>query len=288
MNLKGILNFKLKIFNLKFSIILSIFAVNAAQTQTYTLPWLNDNIERQTIQQLRPPVDFERVPADSNTFADWLRHLPLKMENNIVYLFYGARKANQAAQYRVLALDVGKQDLQQCADAVIRLRAEYLFGQGKVDEIAFNFTSGARATFKAWRQGYRPRVQGKTVMWKLSAPADSAYKNFREYLTTVFLYAGSASLNLEMKPAAAAQIQIGDVFIKGGYPGHAVIVVDMAVNPKTGKTAILLAQSYMPAQEVHILKNLRDEKISPWYVVNGEDKLYTPEWTFEWSELRRF
>jgi len=276
------------IFNFKFALVLSFVAVNEAQTQTYSLPWLNDSAERQTIQQLKPPVDFERVPADTNTFADWLRHLPLKIENNIVYLFSGSRKPNQAAHYRVLAIDAGKQDLQQCADAVIRLRAEYLFGQGQPDEIAFNFTSGARAAFKAWRRGYRPRVQGRTVTWKLSAAADSSYQNFREYLNTVFLYAGSASLNLEMKPAAMAQIQIGDVFIKGGFPGHAVIVVDLAVNPNAGKKAILLAQSYMPAQEIHLLKNPQDEEMSPWYVVNGKDKLYTPEWTFEWSALRRF
>ncbi|MGH7599664.1 MAG: DUF4846 domain-containing protein [bacterium] len=46
-------------------------------------------------------------------------------------MYNGAPKPNQAAQYRVLAIDVGNKDLQQCADAVIRLRAEYLFGQEK-------------------------------------------------------------------------------------------------------------------------------------------------------------
>ncbi len=67
-----------------------------------------------------------------------------------------------------------------------------------------------------------------------------------------------------------------------------MIVVDLVVDPTTGRKFFLLAQSYMPAQEIHILRNADNEKMSPWYEVNGDDKLYTREWTFEWSELRRF
>lgn len=67
-----------------------------------------------------------------------------------------------------------------------------------------------------------------------------------------------------------------------------MIVVDLAIDSTAGKKAVLLAQSYMPAQEIHILNNPRADNMNPWYVVNGEDKLYTPEWTFAWSELRRF
>ena len=50
-------------------------------------------------------------------------------------------------------------------------------------------------------------------------------------------------------------MQIGDVFIKGGFPGHAVVVLDMAENDRTGQRVFLLAQSYMPAQDIHIMKN---------------------------------
>jgi len=46
-------------------------------------------------------------------------------------------------------------------------------------------------------------------------------------------------------------------------PGHAVIVVDMAEDAK-GQRAFLLAQSYMPAQDIHILKNPMDADLSPW------------------------
>jgi hypothetical protein len=47
----------------------------------------------------------------------------------------------------------------------------------------------------------------------------------------------------------------------------------------------MLAQSYMPAQETQILKNENDE-ISPWYNIKVFDKLYTPEWTFDFGQLK--
>ncbi len=50
----------------------------------------------------------------------------------------------------------------------------------------------------------------------------------------------------------------------------------------------MIAQSYMPAQDIHVLKNLNNPEISPWYDSNFGDKLYTPEWTFDKSQLMRF
>jgi hypothetical protein len=76
-------------------------------------------------------------------------------------------------------------------------------------------------------------------------------------------------------------------FVHGGLPGHAVIVVDVAVNEKTGDKIFMLAQSYMPAQEIHVLRNFSSE-FSPWYVENFEEELETPEWTFDPGELMRF
>ncbi len=50
----------------------------------------------------------------------------------------------------------------------------------------------------------------------------------------------------------------------------------------------MIAQSYMPAQDIHILKNLENDSINPWYMLESTNKLYTPEWTFEWKDLKRF
>ncbi|HOP99614.1 MAG TPA: DUF4846 domain-containing protein [Acetivibrio clariflavus] len=50
----------------------------------------------------------------------------------------------------------------------------------------------------------------------------------------------------------------------------------------------MIAQSYMPAQDIHVLKNFNGTEISPWYSLNFGDVLNTPEWTFYKDQLMRF
>jgi hypothetical protein len=104
----------------------------------------------------------------------------------------------------------------------------------------------------------------------------------------VFAYAGTYSLERELKPVAVGDIAIGDVFIKGGFPGHAVLVADMAENAATGEKRFLLVQSYMPAQEMHVLKNPASPDGSPWYQTDFGEHLKTPEWVFARGSLRRW
>lgn len=81
----------------------------------------------------------------------------------------------------------------------------------------------------------------------------------------------------------------GDFLVQGGSPGHAVIVLDEAINGKTGKRMLLIAQSYMPAQEIHILKNPFEPSISPWYRAPEEERSFlTPEWNFPPGTGRRW
>ncbi len=80
-------------------------------------------------------------------------------------------------------------------------------------------------------------------------------------------------------------MQPGDVLLKPGAPGHAVIVIDMAQNTK-GEKIYLLAQSYMPAQDIHILKNPSGKPSIPWYLLkDSNDRIQTPEWTFYQDQL---
>lgn len=205
-----------------------------------------------------------------------------------MHYYSGEEKSNKVAA-AVLSYDVGSKDLQQCADAVMRLRAEYLYKAKQFDALHFNFTNGFKASYSKWRSGYHIAVKGNNVHWVKTTKECVSYQSFREYLNVVFTYAGTASLTKELKQFAFAQMQIGDVFIKGGSPGHAVIVVDMAVNPKTNKKVFMIAQSYMPAQDIHILINKSKPAISPWYdLEETASEIETPEWTFETNQLKRF
>jgi len=234
------------------------------------------------------PAGYKRINVDSTSFAQYLRRLPLKPSGTNVTYFDGRTKASRNVYDAVVDLPIGKRDLHQCADAVIRLRAEYFFQQEKYDSIHFNFTNGFNADYTNWKKGKRIVVKGNKVFWKQSSPASASYKSFWKYLEMVFSYAGTASLEKELKPVGLEEMKIGDVFIKGGFPGHAVIVVDMAVHKNTGSKVFLLAQSYMPAQEIQVLKNPNDFNSSPWYSTDFQSTLITPEWTFKKTDLKRF
>lgn len=114
------------------------------------------------------------------------------------------------------------------------------------------------------------------------------HETFRSYLNMVSAYASTLSLEKELTKVSKGSMEIGDVFIKGADPGHAIIVLDMAEDKSTGEKLFLLGQSYMPAQETQILCNNQDKGISPWYSLNLQGKLYTPQWTFDENQLRRF
>ncbi len=234
------------------------------------------------------PEGYERRVYKKESFQYYLSNFRLKPIHAKVYYFNGALKSNMNVYTSVLDIDVGNKDLQQCADAVMRLRAEYLYEQKRYSDIHFNFTNGFRVDYTKWAEGNRIKVKENTTSWYKTKEADYSYQTFREYLDIIFNYAGTLSLSKELKSVPLDSIQIGDVFINGGSPGHAVIVVDVAIHKTTGKRIFMIAQSYMPAQNIHLLVNENDDDLSPWYDLLQTDKLYSPEWTFEKQDLKRF
>lgn len=265
--------------------VLTVFCSRSGFSQPYL--WKVSNESQSLSKRIFPPKGYSRISISAGSYAAWLRNLPIRAGHPPVRLFNGQLKANQEAHYAVVDIDVGKENLQQCADAIIRLRAEYLFASGHQENICFRFTSGDKAAWVHWRDGYRPLIAGKVVKWMKRAQEDPSYSNFRSYLKEVNRWAGTASLSKELLPVdEPVNVEIGDVFIKGGAPGHAVLVVDVAQD-SSGRRAFLLAQSYMPAQDIHILKNPISD-LGPWYSAEDPGKLITPEWIFSRDSLRRF
>ena len=234
------------------------------------------------------PMGYERKTYEKSSFQYYLSNFPLKPIDAKVYYFNGELKPNRNVYVSVFDIDVGNKDLQQCADAVMRLRAEYLYGQKRYNEIHFNFTNGFPVNYSRWAEGDRIRISGNNTSWYRAKNKDYSYKTFKEYLEVIFSYAGTASLSRELNKIPVDSIEVGDIFIKGGSPGHAVIVVDLSVSRTNGKRIFMIAQSYMPAQSIHLLANRNNKDLSPWYDLTETDKLFSPEWTFEKSDLKRF
>jgi len=213
-----------------------------------------------------PPPGAARVAVADGSFGDFLRRLPLKPRGTAVRLYDGTPKARQDVHAAVVDLDVPPRDLQQCADAVMRLWAEY------------RYTLGARIAFHP--------DPGKSRALAFDARTHDR-RAFAHWLIKVFADAGSASLEAELR-AASGEVQPGDVLIQGGYPGHAVLVLDVAAG-KDGRRWLLLGQSYMPAQDFHVLVNPATPS-SPWYDAAAlATGLKTPEWRpFTRRDVRRF
>jgi hypothetical protein len=244
-------------------------------------------VEGNTIKErFQTPKGFERTREQKQSFGVYLRNLPLKPQGTLVKYFDGSTKSQNQVYEAVVDLPIGNKDLHQCADAVMRLRADYFYNLKQYDKIHFNFTNGFRVDYSKWRQGYRIAVKGNKTSWVQKAKPSDNYEDYWKYLEIIFNYAGTASLAKEMNTISISELKIGDVFIKGGFPGHAVIVVDEAVNPTNKHKIFLLAQSYMPAQELQILKNPNGN--SCWYDATIATILETPEWTFKSTELKRF
>lgn len=246
------------------------------------------NPEGSTIQnRFNLPNGFERISVAEGSFAQYLRNMTLKPHESVVHYFDGREKGSDVYE-AVIDMDVGERDLQQCADAVMRFRAEYLYGKGFYDKIHFNFTNGFNADYSKWINGYRIAVEGNNTYWVKRTSYSDEYTVFRQYMDMVFAYAGTLSLSMELDKVNIEDMQIGDVFIKGATPGHCVIVMDMAENKSTGEKIFMIAQSYMPAQDIHVLKNYENKKMSPWYNSDFGEELRTPEWTFDKDQLMRF
>lgn len=252
-------------------------------------PKVIDNEGATILTRFSPPHGFARQEVGSESFASYLRNFPLLDSEEEVHLYNGMLKPDQSVHVAILDIDVGDRDLQQCADAIMRLRAEHLLARKKYDDIAFNFTNGWKFEYQKWRKGNDLVVDGNKTKWKTGAAPKESYDDFRDYMNKVFMYAGTLSLSKELKPKKLEDLEIGDVFIQGGSPGHAVLVVDVAVNETNGDKAFMLAQSYMPAQQIHVLKNAENGKISPWFLLSEiEHVMMTPEWTFRKDNLMKF
>lgn len=230
------------------------------------------------VTRFTPPAGFTQVKTQPGSFAEWLQALPLKPIGTHTKTYKGDIARTDVYTAAVVDMSVGNQDLQQCADAVMRLRGEYFYQQKNYTAISFKFESGFKCDYTHYANGYRYH-NGK---WALKTAKDYSYPTFMNYMNLVFMYAGTLSLEKELRPVTDMNsLKAGDIFIHGGSPGHCFIIMDVVENSAHQKQ-FLLAQSFMPAQNIQML-----QYGSPWFTMDKHSDILYGE-LINHTYLRRF
>jgi len=270
------------------SILIAYCNRNTSNKNEHFISLQQSSSSYKAIREIPLPLGYKRVVEEKNSFGDWLRTINLKQDPRI-YLFNGRLKDDQSTHFAVLDMPVGNKDLQQCADAIMRLRAEYFFNCDNIDSICFKATDGTDLSFLKWMKGERYRLTGtRLTCYNSGSSRGNKRQQLEQFLEVVFSYCGTISLDRETSPVNDLNnLKTGDIFIKAGSPGHAMVIVDVAVNNE-GEKIFMLAQGFMPAQSIHIVKNLGDKTMSPWYRVTDALKIVTPQWVFYPNQLKRW
>lgn len=237
-------------------------------------------------------ADYTRQECDA--YGQWLLNLKLKPDGSSVHFYDGIAKEHpkQPTHDAVIDMDLignftkqgveKKADLQQCADACMRLWGEYLWQNKIYDKIHFKGSNGFVYSYSKWAEGYRVHfIKGGKEVWSKDAGQDYSYKTFRQFMSLVFNYCGTLSLSKELEYVNPEDVKPGDILIYGGSPGHAVTVMDVLHKKGSNAIKVIFSQSYMPAQEIEILSNWEDKR-SPWFTIDMDKSAYvnTPQWEF--------
>lgn len=217
----------------------------------------------------KTPKGYIKIKPNSD-FGLYLTQLPISRNNKNVKYYDGTEKENLGSYIDVIDLKQSDKNIQYNANAIIRLRAEYLYNQKMYNEIDFPINE------KIDIKKYVEYVQN-----------DYSYEKFQEYLEYLLLQTTPNTILSKLNSIHWKEMQIGDVFIQKSYlRGHAAIVVDMAKNSK-GEKIFILAQSFYPGQDIHIISNPNETDLSPWFTLNN-GVILTSEWRFLSSDLMRF
>lgn len=252
--------------------------------------WLSDKGAPKATETLLArfdtPPGYQRVEAETGSFARYLRTLPLAAPGTPVVSYKGEelRKGDDEYLAAVVAIDVGKIDLQQSPDVVIRLHAEWQWSKGARD-MTYRGATGLDMPLFRWARGERVVAVGSGVFWlKKANPAELDHAEFRRFLDAVFTWANSTALSQQATPVEAKDVAPGDFFIHLGSPGHTLVVLDIAQKPDGSRVA-LFGQALNPAQNVFVL---RLAGATPWFSLRpGEDVITPYTEAFTWQGLRR-
>jgi len=235
------------------------------------------------------PPGYQRVAVEPGSFGEWLRGLPLAAPGTPIVNNSGdtVHPGDDPYVAAVIAIDVGAGDLQQSADAITRLHAEWLWASDKPDAISYRSASKLDMPFSRWAKGQRLLPSGPNVFWVVKGkPHDASYNDFRQYIDAVMLWSNNVSLAMRADHVSdPTQLKAGDFFLQTRGKGYAVLVLDVAQKP-TGERVALLGQALQsPAQSMHVM---RLGQATAWFSMRPPNPVLTPRGgEFSWADLER-
>jgi hypothetical protein len=229
------------------------------------------------------PEGYKRVPVQKNSYAYFLRRLPMlpydAVSNN------SPPESQHVGALNLYPMNNMLKEIQLC----VRLRGEYFFRREQYDKIGFSIVNFQRVFYREFVEGLMMTIGDKSYSTKQRLGVER-YSSFNGYLGFVFINSDINTTLLDVQSVFINDIMPGDMFIQSGSSGGAVIVLDVAYNPSTGDRIFLLAKNHKPARVAYVLVNPKERwSGSPWYKVKTEgDKIVTPEFVFYKHDLRRF
>jgi len=236
----------------------------------------------ETVRDSFPPPPGAML-APRTAFGTWLMDRELLPEGSPVLTFSGHHVGapHTAAEVRVVDMPMVPGDLQQCADTIYRLRADYLRETGA--DIVFHATNGQAIPWSRWAAGERTQLRGSTLAW-VRASHSSEAAAWQSWLEELFEYAGTISLKAhDTVPVPDRAPRPGDVVVAPGSPGHAVLLFDVA-KTRDGRWLVLFGEGFMPAQQLHVHRGPEDG----WWEWDPTAGLPISWWTLPGEGLRRW
>lgn len=222
------------------------------------------------IDSIPAPAGFVRDSVAPGSEGAFLGSLPLRPRGTRVMLYTGGEARFQWLSWAVVDMPL-LSNAEQCADMTMRLRAEWLFAQGRYSDIRFRDVNGNTLRYNG--SGSRPALE--------------------RFLSRAYGVCSTFSVSRETEPRDIAAVRPGDVLV---YPargaerlGHAVLVAAVATNRSTGQKAVMCVEGNTPARDCHVIRNILQPWRGPWFVLDPTDSsLQISVFHFSRDELRHY
>lgn len=221
-----------------------------------------------------------------SSFGYYLRNLPLTL--SVAVLNYRGtvfKVSDDSTVAGVIPIAIKGKNLWQCMDILQVLHMDYLDSQKRKSEINYYLPEGTKFSWLEWQKGLRPVFKGLAFQKIKQAQVDTSAASFNRYCNTIFQYSSTQTFWHYYPDLKFADIQPGDFITKKGKKGHAVLILDIAIN-EMGEKVALIGQGDTPACQFYLLQ----KNGNPWFKID-KDMSY-PDLPISkkmfWSGLRRF